>query len=114
MFDRLFADLAGHFGAVFVAAEAVVPGAAQYDAGGSIIAPAEPTRRPCRVQVDAATQAMRQADGFLETDVRLLVLSLDGPLTTAARIVVNGASYALLSVSRDPAGVGWECRGRSG
>lgn len=122
MFDAAFASIASgfaeQFGAPFQDAIARWPGTPVKDAGGSITTPGTPSLHDCRVQFDAATQAMRAVDGFLETDVRILVLaaSLDHVLDSAAQIVVAGGSYAgtwaLLSCQRDPAGVGYECRGR--
>lgn len=122
MLDKVFADLALAFseanGAPFRDAVAVWPGNPTYDAGGSITAPGTPISLPCKVQFDAPTQAMRLAEGFLETDARIIVLaaSLAGALDQSARIDVasgpNAGSWALLTVTRDPAGIGYECRGR--
>jgi hypothetical protein len=122
MFSEAFANLATsfaeQFGAPFIEATATWPGEATFDAGGSILSPGTPVSKACRVQFDAATEAMRAAEGFLETDVRILVLaaSLDGALDSEARIVVASGEYAgtwaLLSCVRDPAGIGYECRGR--
>lgn len=122
MLDQLFANLAvgfsGTFGGPFIDATATWPGTPIKDAGGSIVMPGTPVSLACKAQFDVATQAMRQAEGFISTDVRVLVLSatLAGTLDEAARIVVPsgpyGGTWALLSVVRDPAGIGWECRGR--
>ena len=122
MLDRVYADLAlafsEQFGAPFGPAVAVWPGTATYDAGGSITAPGTPISLPCKAQFDAPTQAMRQAEGFLETDARIIVLaaSLAATLDQSAQIDVasgpNAGSWALLTVTRDPAGIGYECRGR--
>lgn len=122
MFDQTFANIAtgfsNIFGGPFQLVTATWPGTPTKDAGGSITAAGTPVSKSCNAQFDAATQAMRQAEGFLETDVRILVLaaSLDGALDEAARIVVasgtNAGTWSLLSVTRDPAGVGYECRGR--
>ena len=118
MLDAAFASLANgfaaRFGAPFVDAVAKWPGTPVKDAGGSITTPGTPVQYPCRVQFDAATQAMRQAEGFLETDARILVLtaSLEVTLDTEARIIADGATWALLSCQRDAAGIGYECRGR--
>lgn len=69
---------------------------------------------PARAQVDAATDAMRRADGFAEGDVRMIVLSegVDG-LTSDHEITVRGARYRLQSVELDAAGSHWVCRGRA-
>ncbi|MDF0543337.1 hypothetical protein PX699_13345 [Sphingobium sp. H39-3-25] len=90
-----------------------------FDAGGSIVSSGEPVMRTCQVQVDAATDAMRGQDGFVEGDRRMLVLagSLSGVITTDARIEVLSGPFAGLwmveSVARDPASIGWELRGRA-
>lgn len=118
MFDQVFASLAtgfaAQFGGPYVDATAVWPGTPVKDAGGSITTPGTPTSTDCSVQFDRATEAMRQAEGFLETDVRLLVLV--GALDTAAKIVVasggRAGTWTLLSCDRDPAGIGFECRAR--
>lgn len=89
------------------------------DAGGSIVTPGTPVERGCMAQVDAVTDAMRQADGFTQKDVRLLILAatLTGSLDTTARIEVtagpNAGVYSVQSVARDPVGVGWDCRARA-
>lgn len=106
------------FGGPYHSAEAVWPGMAVKDAGGSIVTPGEAIRKPCQAQFDNATQDMRSAPDFLQTDVSILVLasSLDGPLDTNARIEVAAGDYAgtwtLLSCGRDPGGIGFVCRGR--
>lgn len=122
MLDQVFAGLATsfaeQFGAPFGDAVARWSGTPTKDAGGSIVTPGTPVELDCKAQFDAPTQAMRADAGFLETDVRILVLaaSLDATLDQAAKIVVssgiNAGTWALLSVTRDPAGIGYECRGR--
>lgn len=122
MLEQVFANLATgfaeQFGAPFGDATATWQGEATRDAGGSITAPGTPASYGCKAQFDAATQVMRQAEGFLETDVRVLVLaaSIDRTLDKDARISVasgkNAGTWALLSVTRDPAGIGYECRAR--
>lgn len=122
MFDQIFANLATGFseafGGPFIDATASWPGTPVYDDGGSIVTPGTPVDLPCKVQFDAATTAMRQAEGFQQTDVRILVLgaSLAATLTTEASIVVadgpRAGTWSLLSAERDPVGIGWECAGR--
>lgn len=121
-FGHTFANLATGFaarvGGPFVDAVATWDGVPVKDDGGSIITPASPIRKSCQAQFDAPTQTMRTAEGFRETDARILVLAstLDGSLDTEARVVVatgqNGGTWELLSCTRDPAGIGYECRGR--
>lgn len=122
MFAQTFANLATgfaeQFGGPFADAVATWQGAAVKDAGGSIITPATASSYNCKAQFDAATHSMRQAEGFLEDDVRIIVLSatLNRTLDSEAVISVAAGQYAgtwsLLSCTRDPAGIGYECRGR--
>lgn len=117
-----FATIAQSFSAAGLAAFhpalAKWPGTPSYDAGGSIVTPGEPIDFDCSVQVDAVTEAMRQADGFTEKDMRLLVLAatLGVPPDTGATIEVlagpHAGSWMLASCDLDPCGVYWECRGR--
>ena len=77
--------------------------------------PAAPISLPCSVQVDRATEAMRSAADFLATDVRLLILGL-AALDDTAKITipagVHAGTWRLMSVERDPAAIGFDCRGR--
>lgn len=122
MLDQVFANLAtgfaAQFGAPFQDAVATWPGVPAYDDGGSIVTPGTAINLPCKAQFDAPTQAMRQAEGFLETDARVLVLSatISAPLDTEAKIIVssgaNLGTWALLSCVGDPANIGYEARAR--
>ena len=107
---------AERFGAPFIDAVAWWPGTPVKDAGGSIISPGTPVEVACKAQFDAPTVAMRQAEGFTEQDARILVLDFDGTLDDEAEIRVasgdNAGQWRLLTVTRDPAGVGYECRAR--
>lgn len=68
---------------------------------------------PIKVQVDAATDAMRRADGFAEGDCRIIVLAQGVPaLNSDHSISVGGATYALQSAELDAATSHWVCRGR--
>lgn len=100
----------------FVEGTALWSGVPIKDAGGSIVTPGTPLSEPVRVQFDAPTHAMRLTEGFQETDARLIVLAFARDLSADARITVASGrwagTWALLSVVGDPAGVGWECRGR--
>tara|TARA_Y100001963_G_scaffold153793_1_gene241274 strand:+ start:468 stop:836 length:369 start_codon:yes stop_codon:yes gene_type:complete len=120
VFDAAFASIAvgfaERFGAPFIDAVAWWPGTPVKDAGGSIISPGTPVEVACKAQFDAPTVAMRQAEGFTEQDARILVLDFDGTLDDEAEIRVasgdNAGQWRLLTVTRDPAGVGYECRAR--
>lgn len=118
MFDAAFAAIAGGFsqfaGGPFVDAVATWQGSPVYDSGSSITTPGTPASYSCKAQFDAPTQQMREAEGFQQTDVRILVLaaSITRPLDTAATIAANGETWALLTCQRDPVGVGYECAAR--
>lgn len=68
---------------------------------------------PVKVQIDAATQAMRMAEGFVETDVRILMLAegVASP-STDCELAAGGARYMIESVATDPAGSYFELRAR--
>ena len=120
MLEDAFASIANgfadRFGAPFVDATAWWAGEPVNDAGGSIVTPGTPVQYPCRAQFDAPTQAMRQAEGFLEQGARVLVLAFEGTLDADAQIRVasgqNAGNWSLITVTRDPAGIGYECRAR--
>ena len=124
-------DLAAAFGDIGLAFSAVLGGpfhAARtieqvgpvFDDGGSIITPGGVLNRPCQCQIDSATDAMRAAPGFVETDVRFIVLAatLDGTLGTDARIEVLEGPFAgvwmVSSIEVDPIAAGFVGRGRRG
>jgi hypothetical protein len=118
MFD--FAAIARGFsrvnGGPFHAATLLIDGPPVTDAGGSITTPAIWSSVPCMVQVDVTTEAMRSAEDYQETDVRLLLLNVsDVEIGQRVRVDAGpfaGKVYALQSATRDPAIFGWECRGR--
>lgn len=119
---QAIADIALGFSTVlgvgFHDAVATWPGEAVYDEGGSIVTPGTPMSKSCSVQVDAATENMRTAEGYTDKDMRLLVLAatLDARMDTAAQIEVlagpHEGLWMISSVDLDAAGVYWECRGR--
>lgn len=88
------------------------------DDGGSIVSPGDPVTLPCSCQVDVVTDAMRAEAGFVDRDVRLLVLrsTLTRPLDTDATITVlagpSAGVYSVQSATLDPIGSHWDCRGR--
>jgi hypothetical protein len=119
-----FADIAlgfsGIAGAPFHEADVISVSAPVYDDGGDIVTPGTPTRRSCMAQADYAGEAMRGEAGFADGDIRILILSatLSGAITTDDRVEIKAGPFAGLwsvqSVSRDPAAVGFELRGRRG
>jgi len=124
-------DLAAAFGEIGMAFSSVLGGpyhaartieqvAPVYDDGGSIVTPGSVAHRDCQVQIDTATQRMREAEGYVDTDVALIVLAatLEGGFNTEARIeVLDGPHAGVWSVElieRDTAAAGWVGRGRRG
>jgi hypothetical protein len=71
--------------------------------------------RPCRAQIDAASEAMRPA-GAAAPELRILVLAagLGSPITTDDRLGIDGQIYAITAVGRDPAGALFDLRARRG
>lgn len=67
----------------------------------------------CRAQLDAVTEAMRQAPGYTKNDVAIYVLtsSLSGEITTDDEIIVKGVRKSIASVEQDLAGSYWLLRG---
>lgn len=120
MFAGIATGISAAFGGPYFPARVITVTDAVYDAGGSIVTPGTPVYRACQAQVDAATEAMRSADGFTERDVRILILAatLAGPIDTDARIEVlagpNAGVYSIQSVDADTMGAYWELRGRRG
>lgn len=108
------------FGGPFHPARTLEQVAPVFDDGGSIVTPGTVAHRNCSVQIDVANTDMRQADGFIQTDVRFIVLAstLEGSLNTAARIeVLDGPFVGVWMVSnlvRDPVSAGWVGTGRRG
>lgn len=108
------------FGGPFHAARVIDQAGAVYDDGGSIVTPGGPVYRPCSVQIDGATQRMREAAGYVDTDVSLIVLAdtLAGTLGTEARVEVLAGPHAgvwsVELIELDTMALGWVGRGRRG
>lgn len=118
-----FADIAlgmsAATGAPFIDALILSRGEPEYDAGGSIVPnTGTPVERPCKVQFDACTEAMRAADGYTAKDVRILILvgTIEGDIRTDEHIAVAAGvhlgRWSIESVDLDPARLGWDVRGR--
>jgi hypothetical protein len=67
----------------------------------------------CKAQDDAATDAMRRAEGYAEGDARILILAQGiGTVTSDFTITVRGQDWRLLSAQLDAAEACWDCRAR--
>lgn len=111
---QLAAAFAGVFGAVYLDGQLFRPTTYTDDgqgggSGGDTFGPAEAVK----VQIDQATQAMRMDVGFVDQDVRILMLAhgVAAP-DTDCEIAAGGARYMIESVGTDSAGSYYELRGR--
>jgi hypothetical protein len=84
-----------------------------YDAGGNITGYSGGDTA-CKAQVDAATDAMRRAEGYAEGDARIIVLAqgLSG-IDSDHEITVRGQKYRILSAELDAAASHYVCRARA-
>lgn len=67
-----------------------------------------------KVQIEAATDAMREAEGYASTDVRFLMLAhgVDKP-NSDCQLEQGGMLYGIRTpVGRDPAGAYWDIHAR--
>lgn len=84
-----------------------------YDGKGSIVGYAGGGDVAVKVQVDGATYAMRQSEGYSEGDVRVIVLARGIPAITAdMELTARDVRYKIASVEIDPAASHYICRGR--
>lgn len=66
-----------------------------------------------KAQLDAATQAMRAADSYVDTDMRIIVLASGvDPITADDEITVGAVRWSIASVAQDPAGAYYDLHGR--
>jgi hypothetical protein len=64
---------------------------------------------------DSVTTEMRADAGFVQGDIRILLLGLDQVDTSAEVEILAGphaGTWSIESATRDAAGIGWDCRGR--
>jgi hypothetical protein len=109
---------AAAFSSIYLPGYVHVPEDPVYDEGGSKVPGTGSMPYPCRLQVDSVTQRMRQAEGYADKDVRILILAsgLEADVTTDCEVEVRAGMhqgrYMIASVDRDPAGASFDCRGR--
>lgn len=83
------------------------------DSGGSQTVTS--TETTIKVQTDSVTEAMRQAAGYTDSDVRLIVLTagLTGDITTNDKIRDSrGTLWSVTMPALDPCGSHWTIRGQ--
>lgn len=81
---------------------------------GGVILPAEQDPVAISVQVDRCDEAMRQAEGYTDTDVKLIILQagVSGREPNTDDIVVaRGRRWKVSGVRSDPAQSHWVMRG---
>lgn len=66
-----------------------------------------------KASLDAATEAMRSTEGYVDTDVRILLLAhgVTRP-TSDCEITIRNVRYGIRTVATDPAQAAWELHGR--
>lgn len=66
-----------------------------------------------KAQLDATTQAMQRAEGYVDTDQRILVLASGvAAISTDDEITVGGVRWQIASVAQDPAKAYYELHGK--
>jgi len=71
-----------------------------------------PSATAIRVQRDVCTERMRQAAGYTERDVALIILAYGGePTTDDEATDADGARWRIASVDRSADTSHWVCRG---
>jgi hypothetical protein len=73
-FSNIAVSISQQFGGPYHPGKVIDQIDAIYDDGGSISTPGTVSLRDCMVQVDIATEAMRQSEGYAEGDARFLIL----------------------------------------
>ena len=103
-FSGLYLDATLHSGTGEPVYDPVTGEITGYTGGGAVAV---------KAQVDTATEAMRQADGYAEGDARILVLAQGvGTITSDHRITVRGQQWLILSAELDAAQSHWTLRAR--
>lgn len=118
-FTGIALSMSATFGGPYWPAQVIDQAADDFDTGGSIANnPGEPILRDCMAQIDSATEAMRQAEGYAEGDVRFMILSatLMGSVGTDATVEVLGGphtgAWLVSAIERDPMAIYYQGRGR--
>jgi hypothetical protein len=107
------AAFAGVFGGIYLDGSLYRPNDFADDGMGGGAGTGFANPEPVKVQIDAATQAMRMGDGYVEGDVRILMLAhgVAAP-DTDCEVAAGGVRYMIETVGTDTAGSYYELRGR--
>lgn len=118
-FAGLATRVSAAVGAPYYAGNVIIPGTdGGYDDDGNYVPGSPPTLAPCKVQVDAMSEAWRAQAGFADGEYRFIVLAsgFNGTLNTDASISVADGPFAgtwsVSSLTMDPAAIGWVGKGR--
>lgn len=106
--------VAALFGSVFSAfyLDATLHRAGEIVYTGGVITGTGSVDVPAKAQIDAATYAMVNSDGYVDGDMRIMILNPGVAVTTDDEITVGGTRWKIQSVTQDPAIAYYECRGR--
>jgi hypothetical protein len=110
---QLAAAFAGVFSAVYLDGTLYRPAAYADDGKGGGSSNGFGPGDPVKVQIDQATQMMQGSEGYVDGDVRILMLAhgVSAP-DTDCQIAAGGKRYGVESVATDPCGSYYELRGR--
>lgn len=123
-FAEIATEVSGEFGAPFYAAQVIVAPATPcgYNDDGVWVPGTAAQTADCLCQIDSMSEAWRAQAGFTDKDYRFLLLDGDfrDAIDTDASIKVTDAAapadfrvtWAVSSLQRDPAGIGWSGKGR--
>lgn len=72
------------------------------------------TQMAVKVQTDIADETMRQAAGYTDTDMRVLVLAADVDAVNTDDQITDGRGvrWMIARASLDPCGAYWDCHGQ--
>jgi hypothetical protein len=105
--------MASVFGGIYLDAQLFRPSVGGDDGMGGGASPAFADPEAVKVQLEAATDAMRQTEGYVDTDVRILMLAHGVARPNVnCQILLNGIRYGVRRVGTDPATSYWDIHGR--
>lgn len=115
MFAELARGVSAVCGGPFFTGTVTTQADVEYDAGGDVIpGTGGAVHRSCDVQIDAADYAMRQSEGYVDGQMRCIILAatLEGEIDTDATVSVDAGPYAntlwqVSGIGRDTLGTHW-------
>lgn len=84
-----------------------------FSGGGGGSVDSDDAGEAVKAQLTRTTQAMREREGYVDTDQRILVLANGvAPIDADCEITVDGVRWGIRSVGRDPVGAYYDLHGR--